>query len=117
MLYFSRRSQVSSPAASLADRITIWYSPTVNWASTVTPRSWGLLACRGAEGTIDAPERDRLAYSTGGAHGSCSQYSTSRGAPIRSMLANTALGKVLTSCSLSTTGTGITIANAEGGPL
>ena len=39
MLYFSRRSQVSSPVDSLADRITIWYSPTVNWASTVTPRS------------------------------------------------------------------------------
>jgi hypothetical protein len=36
--YFSARSHPSRPAASLADRITIWYSPTVNCASIVTPK-------------------------------------------------------------------------------
>jgi hypothetical protein len=39
MLYFSRRSQVSRPDESVADRIRIWYSPTVNLASIFTPRS------------------------------------------------------------------------------
>ena len=41
MLYCSWRSQVSSPVDSLAESTTTSYSPTSNWASTVTPRSRG----------------------------------------------------------------------------
>src|SRR5688572_15180874 len=41
---------------------------------------------------------------TGAGHGSCSQYSTSRGEPSESIRSNTALGTTLTSVALSTTG-------------
>ena len=51
-----------------------------------------------------------------GSHGSCSQYSTSRGAVRASSRANSSRGSVFTSAFLRTTGTGTTIANRSGGP-
>jgi hypothetical protein len=61
---------------------------------------------------IDMP----ISSSTYGLHGSCSQYSTSRGAPRVSTLANTSRGRVLTWASRTTTGTGTTSAKPAGGP-
>ena len=52
----------------------------------------------------------------GGRQGSCSQYSTSRGAVNASMWSNTVEGSVLTSSFLRTTGTGTTSAKFSGGP-
>ena len=51
-----------------------------------------------------------------GAHGSCSQYSTSRGADSESTRSKTVMGRVLTSSFFSTTGTGTTMAKSSGGP-
>ena len=116
MLYFSRRSQVSSPDESVADRMTIWYSPLTNWASILTPRSSAPSAALpffiiGLPPPI-APNR----YSRLGAQGSCSQYSTRRGADSESTRSNTSAGSVLTSSLCSTTGTGTTMAKFSGGP-
>ena len=52
----------------------------------------------------------------GGWQGSCSQYSTSRGADSESTRSNTSAGSVLTFSFCSTTGTGTTIAKFSGGP-
>ncbi len=52
----------------------------------------------------------------GGMHGSCSQYSTRRGAVSESMWSNTVDGSVLTSSFFRTTGTGTTSAKFSGGP-
>ena len=54
--------------------------------------------------------------SRGGLHGSCSQYSTSRGADSESTRSNTSAGSVLTFSFCRTTGTGTTIAKFSGGP-
>jgi hypothetical protein len=117
ILYCSRVSHVSSPVDSVADRITTSYSPTVNCASIVTPRSAPALA---SSHWGHPPPIDLVAHTSyggcSGAHGSCSQYSTSRGAPIASTLPNTSSGSVLTFSSWSTTGTGTTIAKSDGGP-
>ena len=52
----------------------------------------------------------------GGAQGSCSQYSTSRGADSESTRSKTPAGSVLTFSCCKTTGTGTTIAKSWGGP-
>jgi hypothetical protein len=81
--YFSARSHPSRPAASLADKIAIWYSPTVNCASIVTPKSSrSLLARVRAAPSWARPVPKPLLYFGSGTHGSFSQYSTRRGAPI-----------------------------------
>lgn len=77
--------------------MTIWYSPTVNWASMVTPESSATAAFDGAIG--GPAERRAMAISgTGmsGAQGSCSQYSTRRGEASLSILSRIAAGSVLT---------------------
>src|SRR5262245_39213331 len=101
MLYLLSRSHLSSPVESRALRITISYSPTTNWASILTPslaEPFGDGAVGGG-GTAPAPS----ASSIGSQHGSCSQYSTSRGADSASMCSNTSCGKVLTSSLCNTT--------------
>ena len=115
MLYFSCFSQVSSPVESFAERITIWYSATVNCASIFTPRSADRAAID--DGDIDGMPAIGLGSWISGPHGSCSQYSTRRGAPICSTCSNTLGDRVFTSPSCSTSGTGTIIANASGGPL
>src|SRR4029079_2527818 len=74
MLYFSRRSQVSSPDESVADRIRIWYSPATNFASILTPRS-RLLGDppSSAADSISITGAGAGIGGIGGAHGSCSQ--------------------------------------------
>jgi hypothetical protein len=116
MLYFSCRSQVSSPVDSFADKITTLYSPTSNCASMVTPRSRGEPPPFG--GALSAAIMSIIG-SGGyiiGMHGSCSQYSTRRGAASLSTRSNTSLGRIFTSFSDSTTGTGTTIAKSAAGP-
>jgi hypothetical protein len=109
---------VSSPVESFADSTTTWYSPTSNFASIVTPRS--PLPVPPPPGPMPARPKPKLPVTSiggSGAHGSFSQYSTSRGAPIWSTCSNTALGSVFTSSFCSTVGTGITSAKASGAPL
>src|SRR6185295_11868466 len=82
ILYRFCLSHVSSPAASVADRIRIWYSPTLNRASILTvgrfvyPSS-SVMPCVVLVGSIVGASLMLYWYGTG--HGSCSQYSTSRG--------------------------------------
>src|SRR5262245_42729163 len=49
ILYLLSLSHSLSPAASVADRITIWYSCTSNFASTLTALIWTCLVARPAE--------------------------------------------------------------------
>src|SRR5262249_37603638 len=105
------------PPESLADRITIWYSPTANLARILTPSGSAVLSSASESVFILllAPPSPLLGYR--GAHGSCSQYSTRRGADSSSMCRNPSGGNVLTCSFCSTTGTGTTIAKFSGGPL
>src|SRR5687767_4373166 len=80
--YSCLRSQRSRPVDSPADSTTTSYSPTENRASTLTLSSSFVLtpSTTYALSPVVDPENE-TPYSTGGRHGSASQYSTSRGAP------------------------------------
>ncbi len=95
------------------------YSPTLNWASIFT--GGGAPGAIMGMGAPPAPIAALRASSSplsriGFGHGSCSQYSTRRGAVSASTWSNTARSSVLTFSFWSTTGTGMTIAKSCGGP-
>src|SRR4051812_24836003 len=89
------RHQLSSELLSSALKMTMSYSPTTNCASTRTEPPASLPA--DAVG-VAASEQFAQSFSATGAHGSVSQYSTSRGAPSTSTLSNTSRGSTFT-CS------------------
>ncbi len=91
------------------------YSPTSNCASMVTPvSSIGAAALSAMPGAI--ADRGTAIGGGIGAQGSCSQYSTSRGAASLSTRSKIDFGRVFTFSSARTTGTGTTIAKSSGGP-
>jgi hypothetical protein len=84
------RSHVSSPEDCVADKMTISYSPTAKRASMRTPSgALGpmLMAATDCDNTSALVALARIGAQT--KQGSCSQYSTRRGAVSASIFANT----------------------------
>ena len=111
-----RRNQVCKPLDSFALRITISYSPTLNLASTVTPKLSAFFKRPAGLGAPRlAPLNACLSYKIG-LQGSSSKYSTKRGALKASNLSIIFDFATLTCSFFSTVGTGTTIAKSLTSP-
>ena len=116
MRYLFKCSQRSRPPDSLADRITMSYSPTVYCASIFTPSA--LAASILLLGAMAAGAGARcIIISRRSWHGSGSKYSASRGAVYASIRSKIFLSMTLIWSFFKTSGTGTTMANSVGVPL